>query len=432
MKKLVLSALFVAAATTLSAQDFSIDANLKSRAEYRHGQGAVFPSGAEPAFFVGQRVRLGGTFEKDWLTLRLSGQQIFTWGSAGQPVGEQPTQFGVYEAWAGLRLGDSWGLKLGRQVFSYDDERVLGELDWSHYGRFHDGALVRYNSNGWDADLALAFNQQGQPTVGNDYLIVKGTSYKAMQFLHLNKKWDGNTVSFLFMNTGFQNVASPTGADGVSQMQTTGLYGKFPINALTLEASAYYQFGKYNKTDVSAYQWRLEATYQLPKVLVGLGAEMLSGKKDGDKIKKFKPLFGTNHKFNGFMDLYYVGSTEGDTGLNDYYAKANVKFNEKSSLLFMPHVFTRNVTPSGAKSYLGTELDFVYSNKLMQDVVLNVGYSHHFASDELGIGKSGVQNWAYAELLIRPTLFSHKAPKQVEEVMIEQVEMPTEAPAQAQ
>ena len=38
----------------------------------------------------------------------------------------------------------------------------------------------------------------------------------------------------------------------------------------------------------------------------------------------------------------------------------------------------------------------------------------------------------YAELLIRPTLFSHKAPKQVEEVMIEQVEMPAEAPAQAQ
>ena len=53
----------------------------------------------------------------------------------------------------------------------------------------------------------------------------------------------------------------------------------------------------------------------------------------------------------------------------------------------------------GSKSYLGTELDFVYSNKLMQDVVLNVGYSHHFASDELGTGKSGVQNWALCRVV---------------------------------
>lgn len=423
MKNCIFSLMFVAFATTLTAQELILDANLKTRAEFRHGQGVLFEKSHKPGAFVNQRVRLGTTFVKDWLTLRLAGQHIFTWGDAPQPQGELFNNYGMFEAWAGFRLGEFWGVKVGRQVLSYDDERILGALDWSQYGRFHDVALIRYANNGWKADVGLAFNQQGQKQTDNTYLLITGVSYKTMQFLHLNKQWNTNSMSFLFMNTGFQNLTFPAlDPDGVSNMQTTGLYGKFPISDLTLEGSFYYQSGERAKTSVSAYQFRLEAAYQFSGITAALGAEILSGKDSDDtsaKRKNFVPLFGTNHKFNGFMDLYYVGNLQGETGLNDFYAKVNVPFSEKSSLLFMPHVFTSNAKRADNASYLGTELDFVYTNKLHPDITLNIGYSHHFPSSDIKTADThSLQNWAYAELYIKPTLFSwKKTPDRVEEVI---------------
>lgn len=411
MKKSILSAVFVCLATSISAQDLTLDANLKTRGEYRHGQGSLFEKEAKPAAFLNQRVRLNAFFEKDWLTLGLSGQQVFTWGDAPQPQGELSNHFGLFEAWAGARMDENWALKVGRQVISYDDERILGALDWSQYGRFHDAAVVFYAKDDLKADFGLAFNQNSVKAVGNAYEQGSKVSYKTMQFLHLNKRWNQNSLSFLFMNNGFQDM-NGTQQDGVSNMQTTGLFGKFPISDVTLEGSFYYQSGKYQKVAVSAYQFRLEASYKIGKTLAALGFETLSGRDYDDtstKQKSFVPLFGTNHKFNGFMDMYYVGSLQGQTGLNDFYAKLNVPCSEKSSLLFMPHIFTTSAKRADNKSYLGTELDFVYSHKFSSDVTLNVGYSHHFPSSILKNNTThSVQNWAYVELYIKPTLFTTK------------------------
>ena len=401
----------MAVSTAVMAQDFEIDANLRSRFEYRHGQGAIFPKGEKPASFVNQRVRLGAMYQKDWLTIRLAGQQIFTWGDVPQPQGELPNNhFGLFEAWAGVRLDENWNLKLGRQVLSYDDERILGELDWSQYGRFHDVALFIHKHNSWTTQFGLAFNQVGQPNKENTYTINTGNSYKTMQFLRTNKTWNGNSFSFLFMNNGFQDMDSTGKQDGVSNLQTTGAYGKFPLSDLLLEISAYYQFGKRNKKDVSAYQTRIELLYKQPNIVTVLGFEMLSGTAFDDtsgKNKSFMPLFGTNHKFNGHMDLFYVGNVQGTTGLNDLYAKVDVKINEKSNLLFMPHVFMSNASRADNKRYLGTELDFMYTQKFYKDVNLNIGYSHHLLSDALkGNFADGVQNWFWIQLNIKPTLFS--------------------------
>ncbi|WP_264847737.1 alginate export family protein [Capnocytophaga catalasegens] len=413
MRKCIFGLMFVAITTSLTAQEIILDANLKTRGEFRHGQGVLFEKSHKPGAFVNQRVRLGATFNKDWFTLRFAGQHIFTWGDVPQPQGELSNHFGTFEAWAGFRLDEHWGIKVGRQVLSYDDERILGALDWLQYGCFHDAALVRYANNGWNADVGLAFNQVGQPKTSNVYPIVAGgASYKTMQYLHLNKKWNGNTASFLFMNNGFQNLTLSGDTDGVSNMQTTGFYGKIPIADLILEASAYYQSGERQKQSVSAYQFRLEAAYQFRGITTALGAEILSGKNFDDtssKRKDFVPLFGANHKFNGFMDLYYVASLQGTTGLNDFYAKVNVPFSGKSNFLFMPHIFTSNAKRSDNKSYLGTELDLVYTNKLHQDITLNVGYSHHFPSKAIKSNDThSLQNWVYAELYIKPTLFSWK------------------------
>lgn len=409
MKKYFLTTLLVTTVATMTAQEkLSLDANLRVRSEYRHGQGRLFEKEAKPAFFTNQRTRLGASYSDNWLTLRFSGQHIFTWGDATQPQTELQNDFGVFEAWAGVKLNDNWALKLGRQEISYDDERLLGGLDWSQYGRFHDAALAMYEKEGWKTHIGFAYNQSGQPNAGNTYSV---NSYKTMQFLRANRSWNKNSLSFLFINNGFQDLDSSNNQDGTSNMQTTGFYGKFPISSLILEASAYYQFGEYKKTDVSAYQARLELLHKKDKITTAIGFEMLSGKdynSTSSKINSFNPLYGTAHKFNGHMDFYYLGANlQGTTGLNDLYAKIDLKIKEKGSLLFMPHVFMSNAKRADGKSYLGTELDFMYSNRLNSYAVLNIGYSHHIPSNALKTTVThGTQNWFWLQLSIKPTLFT--------------------------
>src|SRR5690606_33748972 len=133
------------------------------------------------------------------------------------------------------------------------------------------------------------------------------------------------------------------------------------------------------------YQVMLEATYKPGKTVFGLGYEILSGTDatGADKNNSFIPLYGTNHKFNGFMDHFYVGKPN-PSGLNDLYGKAVFKTGEKSSLLAMLHYFNSNAELVGdADKYLGTEVDLVYSQNLMKNVDLKIGYSHLFASESL-------------------------------------------------
>ena len=44
----------------------------------------------------------------------------------------------------------------------------------------------------------------------------------------------------------------------------------------------------------------------------------------------------------------------------------------------------------GADAYLGTEVDLVYTNNIMKNVKLNVGYSQMFASSSMSLIKNGL------------------------------------------
>ena len=80
----------------------------------------------------------------------------------------------------------------------------------------------------------------------------------------------------------------------------------------------------------------LEAMYKASsKVKLGLGVEAISG-DDADTAgvtEAFLPHFGTNHKFNGFMDYFYVGNHVNSVGLLDVHASAVFKLGAKTTLL---------------------------------------------------------------------------------------------------
>ncbi|MRI64108.1 hypothetical protein EDM00_08920 [Ornithobacterium rhinotracheale] len=416
MKKSILSLAAMMAAGVSFAQ-LSIDANLKTRFEYRHGQSELFAKDSDPATFVSQRTRLGVNYKMDFLELQTSLQNVSVWGDQGQPGGFG--EVGIYEAWAKLGMGENFSLKMGRQPISYDDQRILGALDWAQSGRTHDAAIVNYTKDGLQADAGFAYNQTNSNKTGNFYDLNRAFSYKTMQYLHLGKSWAGSNntyASLLFMNNSFQS-GTPAASE-IYARQTIGGYVKSNITPeFNVTGSVYYQTGKaLHNMDLSAYQARLELNYVQPSYQFGLGAEMLSGTSYDERQKShtFVPLYGTNHGFNGFMDYFYVGNYASavSPGLNDFYGKASFNVGGDAKILVQPHVFLANaqIAPDTDK-YLGTEVDLVYSNTISENIKLNVGYSHMFASESMELAKGGygshdeTNNWAWVQLYITPNLF---------------------------
>ena len=402
--------------TELQSQ-LTVDADLRARFEYRHGFNNLFPDDADPAAFVAQRSRLNIGYAAERLKLYISVQDVSTWGDTRQLlIVDGNDSFSLFQAWGQVFLDEKWSLKAGRQAINYDDQRIFGEVDWTMQGRFHDAALIKYKKDNFMADLGFAFNQEGQTNEGTGFSIPGFFTYKAMQYAYLKKSWEKGTASFLFLNTGFQKFTGVNNdePDGVFYRQTVGSHFTFPINKINFAGNIFYQFGKANaNTDLSAYEIGLEVTYKPQKTLYGLGFELLSGTdQEGDtKNKSFFPLFGTNHKFNGFMDYFYVGNHANNVGLNDLYGKMVFTTGAKSSLLLKGHYFLANADLIGDEDkYLGTEVDIVFNQRLIKNVKLNLGYSHMFASESMSLIKGGrpsnnTNNWAWAQLIINPELF---------------------------
>ena len=170
----------------------------------------------------------------------------------------------------------------------------------------------------------------------------------------------------------------------------------------------------------------VHGTYTTDITPITLGFEYLSGTSlDDTKDKSFDPLYGTNHKFYGYIDYFYVGNYHGQagrgmtSGLIDLHVKTNFNLGEKSSLAADLHYFAspskiyENSNPNNDTygSSLGTEIDLTYSLALTKDVKFSMGYSQMFATQTMeaikgGGDKSLIQNWAWAMIAFKPQLFT--------------------------
>lgn len=395
---------------TLTYSQLKIDAELRPRAEYRHGFKTLFPDNANAALFTSQRTRLNFAHSIEKLNFYISIQDVRVWGDVPQLNSSDNNGLSLHQAWAEILLDANYSLKLGRQEVIYDDSRIFGNVGWAQQARSHDLALFRYKKGSFKADLGLAFNQSKENLTETN--LTTPNTYKAMQYIWLHKEWSNFSGSFLFLNNGLQST------DGLKYSQTIGTHLKTKQNNLQLAANLYYQFGyDVNNNDLSAYLLGLEANYKLnDKTTVGLGTELQSGNDYNTAVSKnnaFNPLYGTNHKFNGFMDYFYVGNHANSVGLLDIYAKANFKLNPKSSLTAFLHSFSAAADiNANVSKQLGTEIDLVYAYNYTKNIGFKAGYSQMFASEGMealkGISNNNTNNWGWAMVTINPTLFTSK------------------------
>jgi hypothetical protein len=412
---------------SLLGQELTVGVQVRPRAEFRNGFKTLTEDNRDAAFFVEQRTRLWTDFKTSKFRVRINLQDVRTWGSVDQIFKSDPNLFNIHEGWGEYYFNPKWSVRLGRMVLSYDNERFLGGLGWAAQGRSHD-ALVFYHKNDsakFQFHAGVAFNQTTDPIeparlFGTLYNGV--SNYKHMQFAWFQKQFDKTEVALLFQNDGQQVLTS---ADTmVANRQTYILSADHQGSGWDLGGEFGFQGGK-NKanTSVSALLASVYFTWKTNLTPITIGIDHLSGTSiDDTKDKSFDPLYGTNHKFYGYMDYFYVGNFHGQaatsSGLNDIFLKTNWTLGSKTTLAADLHFFSspvpladpENIT-SEIDKYLGTELDLVITWKPTKSVVINLGYSQMWAGSSMEAIKAtpgdhrALNNWAWLMVDFAPVIF---------------------------
>jgi hypothetical protein len=417
--KTIYLSLVILFAGSLYSQEFDANLQFRPRYEYTNGFGTLLTPTTEHTSFIGNRTRVNFNFSNAKLKMKLSLQNVHTWGDAATTTVTSKNGVAAFEAWAEYSFTDNWSAKLGRQSLSYDNQRVMGGLDWANQGRSFDAALIKYKGVKSQLDLGFALNADSEAKVA-PATPFSTDIFKDMQYAWYHTSIKNLVVSVLAMNVGKEYLNTPTEV-GLSYFQTFGTYGKYTGAKLGVDYSLYGQTGKVGNNTVSAWEAALNVGFAFsPKFKATASYEFLSGKDQGATslmVKSFAPIFGTNHAFNGFMDYFYVGNHANSVGLNDISLKLDFPI-QKVNVSVAPHYFSApNKIISGGveqESYLGTEIDVTASYKLYKDIMLTAGYSQMFATDSMVALKGGTglndttNNWAYLMVNINPQIFSTK------------------------
>ncbi len=400
---------------------FTVIGEIRPRAEFRNGFKSPDTKITDPAFFIEQRSRLYFNFKAEKLGFKIALQDVRVWGNASQIYKTDPALTNIYEAWGEYYIKPSLSVRVGRQELDYDNARFLGDLDWAAQGRSHDAVRLMYaDSAGFSFHIGAAFNQNVpfEPGKLTSTFYEGVNNYKTMQYVWVHKKSAAGKVSGLIFNNGQQQADSSTAFS-----QTYGIIGETKVSKIKLGGELYYQGGKdATGNDLSAWLIAANATINTPVTPLTIGIDYLSGSDvENTKNKSFNPLYGTNHKFYGFMDYFYVGNNHGQAGktagLIDYYLQSKIKTGAKSALIANYHHFQSptaiyaEATQNELSSTLAEEIDLIYNLNISSDINLKVGYSQLFATKSLEALKgdkagSGFNNWAWVMLSFKPTLFT--------------------------
>lgn len=400
--------------STAIAQQFNVSAELRPRYENKHGFKTLLNTNEDGSNFVSQRTRLNFLFKQDNLKLGIALQNVRVWGDVGT-LAANDNAISFHQAWAQYKVSDKLSLKFGRQEIIYDDSRIFGNVGWAQQARSHDAMLAKFNfENNSKLDIGLALNSDTQSN--KDLLYSNKAGYKAFQYAWYHTNISKIGVSILALNNGVEYLDT-NNEQTVNYYQTFGGRATFKIANIMFDASSYTQTGKLMNNKVAAFYLGGNAKFKASdNYTLGLGFEYLSGKDSNDsgsKIKSFNPVFGTNHKFNGLMDYFYVGNHLNSVGLVDIHATIAYK-KDKYSLKLIPHVFSSaadiyNGATKMSRS-LGTEVDIVAGYKISKNIQFNAGYSRMFATDSMEVLKGGDSSennsWAWMMFTFKPSLFT--------------------------
>ena len=409
--------------TTPASAQFVLSGEIRPRTEYLHGYKTLSTKDQDVAFWTEQRSRLKFDYASDTYKAGLVLQDVRVWGSTAQ-LNKSDAFSSIHEAWGEILCNKHLSLKVGRQELIYDDHRIFGNVGWTQQARSHDLAKLRYKDSLCVLDVGVAFNQDATMLNSNVYAMTG--NYKAMQYAWFHRDLKTMGVSVLVLNNGLQYSTTDTAGVkeySVKYSQTAGTHLSYKKNKCEAAANLFYQMGRDGADkQLGAYEAGASLNYNATeRWMLGAGYELLSGTSQVDTANKdnhsFNPLYGTNHKFNGFMDYFYVGSHLNTVGLQDAYVRLAYK-EKKCTAGVDVHLFSsaadildnEKLTKTGKyeamSASLGTEVDLSMQYKVSEELIFQAGYSQMLATKSMealkGGSKDAVNNWAYLMFTFKP------------------------------
>ncbi|OIQ93644.1 hypothetical protein GALL_244030 [mine drainage metagenome] len=234
--------------------------------------------------------------------------------------------------------------------------------------------------------------------------------YKSFTSLYISKKFNQTKFSALFFADNFGKYKK----DSVGNAATGYVYGRRFISSglsdlfnysgtvhrytyglmlnhtlgnasgfgkIAIQAAFYKQTGmSRDSISLDAYHYTVQLTYQKGKFSFTPGYDVLSGNdavNPSGKDNRFDPLYGTPHKFWGYMDYFYAGTSSPAGGLNNAYFK--IKYS--SNLLSLSADFHNFSLNKDMKKTDGTVID----KQLGKEIDLQLSYNmNKFTNIELG------------------------------------------------
>ncbi len=343
--------------------------HLQYRPRFLVHEGRDFrPGGQYEAFH--QRARLGVEARLfSWITARVDLQDVRVWGSETSTLGDTSADgFDLHQAWVEARCRCGVWARVGRQEVAWDNQRLMGAVDWSDQGRSLDGVRLGWRGGPQvEAELLYAAVMEGDAFIGG----AAAAADADIHLLGLRARFSG----FETLRPSLVAIYDQQEAAGQDRL-TAGLYlDGAALDGLSYSAELYYQGGEQDAADgtrtLSAFLAAARASYALPlrftPTLVGW-FEWLSGDEDAadGTVRTFDTLYATNHKFYGLMDFFLnlPVDTRG-LGLWDAGGRVQISPTRRTLLLLDLHHFELAAEdPRYGTSTIGNELDLLVSYKV--------------------------------------------------------------------
>jgi hypothetical protein len=310
--------------------------------------------------------------------------------------------------------GRALQIRAGRQEIALANERLVGAVGWSNFGRAFDGlrlSMTSKDATKWTADVFGATLEERGRHFGPDR--TAPTKDHTLGGVYLTRSLNragtarAELTGLLDVGSGYRVFHDARRSTIDLRLRHANLYG------IRLEVEGALQNGTqhvvidsvHNPQDVSAWLAGVRignVTTSNSPIGVIIGADLLSGDANAqdNKYSAFSTLYGTNHQFYGLIDL--VGdpsATTRERGLQDVFVQTDLRFTERLRVHGEVHHMR---LATGTNRELGWEADAVLPLRISDLARIDIGYSAFRASSGaagIGLGTAGnIQHWAYVQL----------------------------------
>lgn len=419
--------LFLLLSSTPLFAQFTINAELRTRAELNHGLMTLPTENSEAALFVTQRSRLNLKYKNEKFLSYFSMQDIRIWGEndIATKTGIQTSTkgFGISEAWFDWKFRKNWGLKTGRQIWNYDDGRLLSHRNWNQYGLAYDAFLLHLDKDDFQFHLGSSINNTwlsfDKTSLNPNSPYEEPLGYRIKYFNFLWMKFHASKKFSISLSEYVANYLAQNTTSTLYTLATTALHFDFHTEKTKILANVFYQYGsKTSNQKESSYMLTISGKHKLNSIEIGAGLDYMSG--DGKNTQAFDIMYGARHKYNGWMNYYVIPKSTKDGGLIDLNANIKWSINKQHSLYASLHKFWLEVPVYGDmvggdysdfNKSLGAELDLNYTYKYNKTFNIQAFFGYYFATKTTELvkgipeGKSTSPYWASIMLTFKPQLF---------------------------